>query len=125
MNITSGRPLTDILRDLEGGMLVQEGTEKLAEVLEAVMATRKVGGLTITLAFSATGRGNIEVGAKIKATIPEDARPSTTFFVDKHNNLVRNDPNQPSLPLKAVPEAPRTVREVMDKETGELRQINE
>ena len=55
----------------------------------------------------------VELDAKIDATVPEHDRPSTTFFVTPEGTLMRNDPNQPRLPL----------REVVDERTGELKTV--
>lgn len=101
MNIR-GKPLTDTIGELEGGNFLAEVTEELYNVMAAVMETRKQGALTISLTISPTGKGTVEVAATFKGKKPEEARPSTTFFVQKDLALTRKDPNQPDLPLRAV-----------------------
>ena len=94
------RSILDLLKELEGGQFVDELTNILPKITQAVMETRKAGALKISLKFSPTGRGSVEVDAEFDEKIPEHDRSSTTFFVDGELNLVRNDPNQPTLPLR-------------------------
>ncbi len=105
-----GRPFTDVIGELEGGDLLRELTTKLYEVGRAVRDTRKEGGIKLVVKISPTGRSFI-LDAKVEAKVPEHDRPSTTFFMTPEGTLMRNDPNQPRLPL----------REVMDDQTGELK----
>lgn len=108
-----GKPFTDVLGELENGAILQELTSALYDVVRAVQDTRKPGGLKIAIKVTPTGRGSIELDTKFEAVEPKHDRPTTTFFVSQDGTLLRNDPNQPRLPL----------REVMDKETGELRTV--
>lgn len=107
-----GKPFTDVIGELEGGDVLRELTAKLYEVGRAVRDTRKDGSLTLNVKVSPTGKSFL-VDAKIVAKVPEHDRPSTTFFMTPEGTLMRNDPNQPRLPL----------REVMDDKTGELRVV--
>lgn len=43
------RPITDTLRHLEAGCLIDEASEKLSELVLAVDSTGKAGSITITL----------------------------------------------------------------------------
>ena len=45
-----------------------------------------------------TGAGRVEIKDELKLKLPEFPRPPSHFFVDKHGNASRRDPNQPSLP---------------------------
>lgn len=113
MDEIEGKPFTDVLGELENGYWLREITAKVYEIVKASRETRKPGALKIALKFSPTGKGSVEVDAKFDATVPEHDRPSTTFFLTPEGTLVRNDPNQPRLPL----------REVMDEKTGEIRVV--
>lgn len=101
-----GKPFTDILGELEDGEFLRELTEKLYLVVCAVRETRKPGAVKIAIKVTPTGKGSVMLDAKADETVPEHDRPSTTFFVDDHGTLLRNDPNQPRLPLREV-ETPR------------------
>lgn len=113
MNQIEGKPFTDVLGEIENGYFLKELTAKLYDVVRAVQDTHKIGGMKLAIKLTPTGRGSIEIDAKFDAVIPEHGRPSTTFFVTPDGTMMRNDPNQPRLPL----------REVADPRTGELREI--
>ena len=113
MQDIEGRPFTDVLGELEGGDVLRELTAKVYEVVRAARETRKPGAIKFAIKISPTGKGSVELDTKIDATVPEHDRPTTTFFVTPEGTLMRNDPNQPRLPL----------REVMDDKTGELRTV--
>lgn len=108
-----GRPFTDTLGELENGGFLKELTEATYNISHAVRETRKKGKLKITLNFTPTGRGSVQIDAEFEANEPEHDRPSTIFFQTPDGTLLRDDPNQPKLPLRAVPDnndaAPRTV----------------
>lgn len=108
-----GRPFTDVIGELENGDVITDLTAALYDVVRAVQDTRKAGGLKLAIKVTPTGRGSVELDVKFETIEPKHDRPSTTFFVGKDGELMRNDPNQPRLPL----------REVMDEKTGELRTV--
>lgn len=97
-----GKPFTDLLGEIEGGRFHAELTEAVYSVVAAVMETRKQGSLKLTVKFSPTGKGTVNVDAAFDVSEPEHDRPSTTFFVAKDLSLQRRDPNQPDLPLREV-----------------------
>lgn len=98
----NGRPFTDVIGEIENGQLLRDLTEQVYKIVEAALDTRKPGTLSLALKFSPTGRGSVEIDAKYDAKIPEHARPTTTFFTTPDGTLLRDDPNQPKLPLRAV-----------------------
>jgi len=102
MTQINGKPFTDTLGEIEGGQILRDLTEALRNVTHAVRETRKKGKLTLTIELVPTGRGSIEAHADYKAVEPEHDRPSTTFFVAPDGTLMRDDPNQPRLPLREV-----------------------
>lgn len=102
MGNIQGKPITDLIGEIGNGRLLRELTEETYNIVAAVMETRKAGGLTLKISFAPTGKGTVEIDAKFDVKLPERDRPSTTFFVNRVFSLVRNDPSQPSLPLRAV-----------------------
>lgn len=110
-----GKPFTDTLGELEGGQFLRDLTEASYQIARAVRETRKPGAIKISIKFSPTGKGSVELDAKVDVSEPEHDRPTTTFFLGPDGTLLRSDPNQPRLPL----------REVVDKQTGELRAVSE
>lgn len=96
------RPFADVLRELGGGNTYDELTARLAEVVDAVAATRKVGEISIKLKVKPNGEAGVIVADEIKTKVPEPARGETVFFVTSGGSLVRQDPRQQDLPLRRV-----------------------
>lgn len=95
------RQIAEVLRDLAGDQY-QDITDQLAEVVRATMETGKVGALTISLKIRPTAANAVQLECDVKAKIPAKPTPPTIFFVANEDSLVRNDPNQMRLPLKAA-----------------------
>lgn len=96
------RPFADILRELGGGDTYDDLTARLAEVVEAVTLTRKVGEISIKLKVKPNGDSGVIVADEIKSRVPEATRGDTVFFVTAGGSLVRQDPRQQDLPLRQV-----------------------
>jgi hypothetical protein len=107
-----GKPITDVLREMEGGQLVDDLTRKFREVLAAARETRKPGKLTLTLDVKPTGSKTMALDASISAKVPEHDRPGSTFFITRDGQLVSDDEDQPRLPLREVEAAQRKPVEV-------------
>lgn len=108
--VTNGRPFTDFLGDLG---IVGDLTTLQNEVVRAVNETRKPGKIKFEIEYKPTGRQTVTARASFDAKIPEHDRPDTTFFSTPDGTLLRDNPDQQKLPLRAV--------EDYDQETGELR----
>lgn len=102
MNI-KGKPITDVIGELNNGDFIGDLTDELYALIKAVSETRKAGKLTITMNVKPTGRDTVSVAADFSSKKPEDGRPETTFFIGKDFSLQRKDPKQPDLPLREVP----------------------
>ena len=96
------RQFADILRELGSGNTCDELTAKLAELVEAVTLTRKVGEISIKLKVKPNGDAGVIVADEIKSRVPEASRGETVFFVTSGGSLVRQDPRQQDLPLRRV-----------------------
>ena len=101
------RTATDQLRDIRGGLMVEELTEKMAEVVNAVLATGKKGNVSLKLNFDPASKGDavITITDEIKATIPQEKKMGTLMFALPSGTLQRQDPRQTELNLSAVPKA--------------------
>lgn len=97
-----GKPFTDVLGEIEGGQFLRDITEAIYNVSFAVRETRKAGEIKLVLKLTPTGKGSVEIAATYDTKEPEHDRPSTTFFMTPDGTLMRNDPNQPRLPLREV-----------------------
>lgn len=102
MEQIDGKPITDVLGELEGGRYIRELTKALTEITNAVRETRKDGTLTLKLKIKPTGQGSVLVASTFDAKVPEHDRLETTFFLTPSGALMRDDPNQERLPLRAV-----------------------
>ena len=93
------RPFADFLREQAGGRTHNELSEALHDLVCAVSDTGKGGSLTLTLTIKPLEKGNTSallVTDKVAVKRPALERKASVFFADD-GNLVRNDPNQPTL----------------------------
>jgi hypothetical protein len=90
------RPFDAILRDMNGGRLIDELTDEMTEVIAAVRRSGKAGQIAITLKLKPRGELNeqLEVVPSIKGTKPEASRPIAIFYVNNDDGLQREDPRQ-------------------------------
>lgn len=124
-NIANGRPITDLIGELQQGNFLHDTTEAVYEIMQAVMDTRKCGQLTMTITFAPTGKGTVEVASTFKTKVPEHDQPTTSFFVGKDYALHRHDPAQTRMDLRAVDDQPSVPREVYDRATGEIQSVRD
>lgn len=105
------QPFDHILRQIQGGQLVEELTEELTEVLAAVRETGKTGSITLSLKITPQGGMNEQalITPSVKGSRPEKPRPWAIFFINDDNGLQRDDPYQESIPgLAGVDDNRRT-----------------
>ena len=92
------RPFSAVLHELGEGSTESELGEAFWDLLQRVQDTGKAGTLTLTIKVQGDGRGRVQVLDEVKLRLPEYNRPQTSFFIDKHGNASRRDPNQPEIP---------------------------
>jgi hypothetical protein len=109
----NGKPLSDVMREIENGQFMADVTEALYNIVAAVKETHKTGKLKIVLEIKPTGKETVGVSAQYQAVEPEHGRPITTFFIGRDLSLQRQDPNQPQLPLRSV-EVPADSQPIRD-----------
>lgn len=106
------RPITDILREMRRGRIVEDMTDALAEVVKAVDETDKAGALTIKITVKPSKDGGWEktLSTAISTSIPRKDSPDAVFFSNADGDLVREDPDQRALFADSErPERPRAV----------------
>lgn len=96
------RPFADVVRELAGGDTYRDLSDGLAEVVQAVMATRKGGKITLELTIKPNGENSVSIIDDVKIKVPTPPRGQNIFFTTADGALLRNDPRQKELPLKAV-----------------------
>lgn len=96
-------PFTQFLQQQRKGLLHEEITDALADIVAAVMSTGKDGSLTITLKVKPFGEDGITIQDKWTPKIPTPPAKPSVFFADEHGTFSRNRLNQPELPgVRAV-----------------------
>jgi hypothetical protein len=88
---------TSTLLALKGGAVMQDLSNRLREVIQAVRTTEKKGvvNLKLTVAPAVKGSGEIVViEATMRCTKPEPELGKTIFYTTEEGNLLQNDPNQ-------------------------------
>lgn len=113
------RPITDVLRDIRRGRVVDAATLELASVVRDVIATGKKGEVTIKLKIDPVPNENmVTVQAAVTAKSPRADLPNGMFFADKDGGLLREDPEKIHRFAEVPPAADDG--EEMDPLTGEL-----
>lgn len=92
------RPFADWLREQSKGTTHDELSVALNDLIQRVQDTRKKGQIVFTIDVGPLpgDKSGIIIGDKIKLKLPEHDRAAAFYFVDKHGNPVREDPNQPA-----------------------------
>lgn len=100
------RSVTDTLRDIAGGELVEEMGDALRDLNNAIslVDTKKGGSITLKINVKPAGRGSgaMEVGYDIKVNKPTLARRASIMFGTPEGDLLATDPRQKTLDLKSV-----------------------
>ncbi len=99
------RLITDVLRDIRRGRAVDQATQQLAHVVQAVDETGCAGEVTITIKVKPAKEGGSEKTLQciVKSKIPQAPIPEAVFFSDSNGDLHRTDPAQSEMELKEVP----------------------
>lgn len=95
----------DTLREMRGGISLEELSTQLHALVAAVQDTGKKGSLVYTLTVKPATAGSsfqLVVADAIKASVPCLERSADIFFATKNGELTRSNPNQRSLDLKVV-----------------------
>ena len=97
--------LQETLLQMNNGATVAEMAAALERAVAAVRQTGKSAAITLTLKLSPASKGITDVltvESQVKTRLPEPDRGITIFYATDDNQLVRNDPKQPMLPLRVV-----------------------
>lgn len=110
------KPITDTLRSLRSGVLVDEATDALAELVNAVMETGKAGELTIKLRLTKASRGSGALVIRDTVTVKRPAEEilETILYATPEGSLLTQDPRQQTLDLKKVEDAPTAAPKVIN-----------
>lgn len=108
------KPITETLRELHRGELLEELENDLTEVVAAVRKSGKGGKLTLTIGVKPASKGDtnvLTVEAAVKTTLPKPDRSASIFYATEDNQLVREDPRQLKLELRQAAVTPMPLKE--------------
>jgi hypothetical protein len=96
---TSAQDFLVFLSGVNKGRTAKELGEKLQELVAAIQNTGKPGTLNLKITVKKAGKNGdaLIVTDEVLVKAPKLSRPESIFFPDSEHNLVRNDPNQPSM----------------------------
>jgi hypothetical protein len=106
------RPITDTLRHIGAGCLIDEASEKLSELVNAVSSTGKAGKLTITIDIRKATAGALAVAGKVTIKKPAEPAIEVLMFPTPEGNLLTEDPSQIKLDLRSVTVEAKEIRAV-------------
>jgi hypothetical protein len=99
----SARAFMDFLREHRNGATHDDLSDKLQELVAAVMEEGKSGKITLTVSIKPVGKNDgLEVAAEVKSTLPKKQPGVSIFFASPENNLIRQDPRQQALELREI-----------------------
>lgn len=91
-----------VLQSQRYGELMDEASEAITQVTEAVRRTGKAGSITIKLVMKPLAGAKVALVDKVVSVIPKEQPDFNTYFVGENNELSRNDPRQKEFELTAV-----------------------
>jgi hypothetical protein len=108
------RPFTDLLRELGEGSVLDDLSAKMNALVEAVQNEHKQGTLMLTLTLKPAQNSALAmlVVPEVRIKKPEPELVGTIMFPTEDCNLVRDNPRQTKMELKAVTETTTPLRDV-------------
>ena len=97
------KPITETLRHLGAGCLMDDAAEQLAALVLGVDQTGKPGTLTIKLSLRKATAGALAVTGDVTVKMPATPKIESLMFPTPEGNLLTEDPRQKKLDLKPVP----------------------
>lgn len=102
----SARPITDVLRKIAGGVLLDRTSDQFADLVRTIDASGGSGTLTLVLTVKKASRGGaMLVTGKCATKKPADDPLEAMLYATSDGNLVADDPRQEKLDLKSVESA--------------------
>jgi hypothetical protein len=96
------RPITDTLRLLEGGTLIDSLSEKLNNLVKHVYETGKPGEIILKLKVKRVSGSALGITPTVEVKVPKEKPDETLLYATPDGNLTTEHPKQRSLELQAV-----------------------
>lgn len=93
------RPITDTLRLLENGTLLDSLSERMNELVKLVDSTGKPGELVLSLKVKRVGSSAIGVTPTVKVKTPVEKPEESLLYPTPEGNLTMDHPKQQKLAL--------------------------
>lgn len=103
----STRPITDTLRLLNGGALIDELSVDMNKLVRAIDENGGTGKLVLEISVKKAAGGSVAVTGKHALKLPTVKPDETLLWPTVEGNLVIDNPNQRKLDLQVVVEQPR------------------
>jgi hypothetical protein len=98
------RAFAEFMREHRNGATHDDLSDRLQELVAAVVEENRAGHLTLTISVKPVGKsGGLEVGAEVKLSAPKPVAGVSIFFATPEGSLIRQDPRQTALELREVP----------------------
>lgn len=98
----STKPFAAFLHEARRGLLHEELSDALADVVAGVMKHGKTGRLTLTLTIKPEGEDAIAIADKYVASIPTPPAKPALYFADELGHMSRQRLNQLEMSLKGI-----------------------
>ena len=96
------RPITDTLRHLGAGVMLDEASEQLADLVKRVDETGKPGSMTIKINLRRATAGALALTSDVTVKKPPEPKLETLLFPTVEGNLLTQDPRQQTLELRTI-----------------------
>lgn len=96
------QPFAAFLRQMRKGLLHEELSEALQDVIKGVVKHGKQGSLTIKFTIKPESDEAIAISDKWDVKIPTPPAKASLFFADDEGHYSRQRLNQPELPLQGI-----------------------
>lgn len=92
-----------VLQQHRKGEVLSDLAEAMREVAGAVTLTGKAGTVMLKIKIRPASKGGaLVVEDEVKTALPKTETQGSIFFADDKGNLLREDPNQTTLPLRTI-----------------------
>ncbi|MFT4175963.1 MAG: hypothetical protein QM627_04850 [Luteolibacter sp.] len=106
INVDPGNSFAPTLAQIGHGDVLDLASEKMASLVQAVLATEKKGTFTLTIMVRPRGKdsGQVELDGDVKTVEPTRETAPSMFFVGENGALLRDNPRQRKFPFAESPQ---------------------